>query len=206
MPNRKKGHLHPGCRRRGGKASLLLWLLCRSHRTVSSRTLAKLELRGLGHRARGGPAQEELDGGQRGASPRPSAQFAVSGDARGVFLCPWGWWGCELRPGHTGTMCAIPAAGTGKDRLPPARPCSQWLLVPWHSRAAAAATAPHPAQSRCTGHPCSALAVLCWHTVHSCLQAPSSPPTGRDIVVGNSHLSPFRPGPSGHLPATPLGP
>lgn len=202
MPNRKKGHLHPGCRRRGGKASPQLWLPCRSHRTVSSRTLAKLELSGLGHRARGDQAQEELGWGQRGASPRRSAQFAVSGDARGVVLCPWGWWGCELGPGHTGTMCAMPAAGTGKDRLPHSLPLFPVALGSLAQQSCSRCHSPSPCPEHM--HRSPLLCPRCPLLAHSSQLPPGTQFTSHR--EGSSHPSPFRPGPSGHLPATPLGP
>lgn len=104
-------------------------------------------------------------------APDPSTQLAVSGDTGWVVVSPWhrGWWGCEPGSGRIGRLVPCQQRALGRTGCLPACPHSQWISVPWHSRAAATATAPHSAQTGCTGHPCSDLPVLCWHTAHSCL-------------------------------------
>lgn len=100
-----------------------------------------------------GPVVPEHRRGWAGISvlpaPDPPSPVCCAQGCRGLVLSLWcwGWWGCELGSGHTGRVVPCQEWALGRTGCSPACPRSQWLLVPWHSRAAAAATAPHAAQT-----------------------------------------------------------
>lgn len=115
--------------------------------------------------------------------PRALSPVCCVQGCRGLVLSLWcwGWRGCEPGSGHTERLVPCQQRALGRTGCSPACPRSQWLLVAWHSRAAAAAAAPHPAQAGCTGHPCSALADLpvpCWHTATGASKHPVQLPRG----------------------------
>lgn len=95
----------------------------------------------------------------------------------------------------------MPAAGTGKDRLPQPALIARGF---WFPGTAELQPLPQPPQPltlpKWDAQVTLALALLTF---------PSSAGAQlrwREIPVGNSHTPPFHPGPSGHLPARPLGP
>lgn len=156
----KKGHLHPGCGRRAGTARPLLWLLCCVCAAATGLCPAGLWQSWSSLGLATGPVVTEHRRSWAGVSvvpaPDSSAWFAMSQGCQGLVLSLWCWcwWGCELGSGHIGRLVPRQQWALGRTGCSPACPHSQGLLVPWHSRAAATATAPHPAQAGCTGHSC----------------------------------------------------
>lgn len=140
-------------------------------------------------------------------APDPSARFAMSRDAGGWFyLCGAGAGGAVSWDQVTlGGLCHA-SSGHWEGQAAP-----QLALIPrgsWFPGTAELQPLPQPLTlPRPDAQVTLALPSLTsLSSAGTQLTAPSSAPRWREIEVGSFYPSPFHPGPSGHLPARPLGP
>lgn len=149
-----------------GTASPVLWPLLRVHAGATGLCPAGLCQNWSSLGLATGPVVAEHRRSWAGVSVGPLSPVCP-GDARGWFYLHGTGGVVSWDQVTLGGSCHA-SSGHWEGQAAPACPHCQRLLVPWLSRAAAAATAPtapHPAQMGCTGHPCSDLAdlpVLCW--------------------------------------------